>query len=147
MGLLDGLRKAGNDLVTGAKRFQNNTFKEAVISVCALIAAADGTIADSEKKSVAKAIQSFEALKVFDPRELGNLFNSYAVDAVDDFGRINLVKNISKLAGNREAALMAIQIGIVIANSDNDFAPEEKKVVREILSTLKLSEADLGITL
>lgn len=147
MGILDGFRKAAADLTNKAKQFQNSDFKEAVISICARVAAADGTIAPTEKKAVAKAIQSFEALKVFDARDLGNLFNIYCDEATDDFGIINLNNRISKLSKNRDASLTAIQIGIAIANSDGNFSGDEKKVVKELLGLLKLSEADLGIAL
>ncbi|MBI5173382.1 MAG: TerB family tellurite resistance protein [Candidatus Obscuribacter sp.] len=147
MGFLDSIKKAAGDLTTKAKQFKNDAFKEAVISICARVAAADGTIEPAEKKAVAKAIQSFEALKVFDARELGSLFNTYCDDATDDFGIINLNNRIGKLAKNREAALTAIQIGIAIANSDGNFSADEKKVVKELLGLLKLSEADLGIAL
>lgn len=147
MGFFDSLRKAAGDLSTKARQFANSEFKEAVISICARVAAADGTIAPAEKKAVAKAIQAFEALKVFDARELGTLFNTYCDDATDVFAIINLNNRISKLAKNREAALTAIQIGIAIANSDGNFSADEKKVVKELLALLKLSEADLGIAL
>ena len=147
MGFLDKLNEFKNKASQSVKRFQNDTFKEAVISICARVAAADGTIDPSEKSSVARAIQAFDALKVFDARELGQLFNSYCDDATDEFGVISLNGRIAKLANNREAALTAVQIGIAVANSDGDFAPAEKKAVRDILKLLKLSEADLSIEL
>lgn len=147
MGFLDSLRNAGNDLANRAKQFQNNTFKEGTIAITALIAAADGTISPEEKAAVVQAIGSLEALKVFKARELGDLFNKYCDDAVNQFARLDLLKKVSALAKNRESAITAIKIGIIIANSDGNFSKEEKVVVRELLVETGLTEADLGIPL
>jgi len=147
MGFLDTLRNAGNDLATKAKQFQNNTFKEGTIAITALIAAADGTIAAQEKAAVVQAIGSLEALKVFKARELGDLFNKYCDDAINQFARLDLLKKVQKLASNRDSAITAIKIGIIIANSDGNFSKEEKAVVRELLTATGLTESDLGIQL
>ncbi|MDP3506953.1 MAG: TerB family tellurite resistance protein [Candidatus Melainabacteria bacterium] len=147
MGFFDNLKNAGTELATRAKQFQNTNFKEATIAIVALIAAADGSISTEEKASVAQAIVSIEALKVFKARDLGDLFNRYCDDAVNQFARLDLIKKVQKLQGNSDSAITAIKIGIIVANSDGNFSKEEKDVVRELLRATGQTEAALGVKL
>lgn len=147
MGIFTGIQDWANNAAAGVKKFANSNFKEAVVSICALVAAADGTIDPSERTKVAQAIQRNEALKVFDASELGRLFTKYADEALDEFGLIDLYSRVGKISGNREAAITAARIGVAIANADGDFAPAEKTRMGEILGALKLTPADLGIKL
>jgi tellurite resistance protein TerB len=139
MGLFSSIQDLANSAGANINKFKNNNFKEAVVSICALVAAADGTIDPSERTKVAQAIQRNEALKVFDASELGRLFTKYVDEALDEFGQIDLYSRVGKISGNREAA--------ITANADGTFAPEEKDVVKKILGALKLTEQDLGIDL
>ncbi len=147
MGFFSSIQDLANSAGANINKFKNNNFKEAVISICALVAAADGSIDPTERSKVAQAIQRNEALKVFDASELGRLFTKYADEALDEFGQIDLYSRVGKISGNREAAITAARIGVAIANSDGTFAPEEKDVVKKILGALKLTEQDLGIDL
>jgi tellurite resistance protein TerB len=145
MGLFDNVKNAFNGAITLGKQFQNATFKEATIAIVALIAAADGTISPEEKAAVAQAIVSIESLKVFKARELGELFNRYCDDAVNQFARLDLIKKVQKLNGNSESAITAIKIGIIVANSDGNFSKEEKKVfIQEILPAAGVTEEQLA---
>lgn len=145
MGFIDDVKQAAADLANKAKQFKNNTFKEAVIAICARVAAADGDVSSEEKRKVAQAIQRNEALTVFNATELRDLFNKYCDDAIDDFGIVDLNNKVAKLKKNREAAITAAQIGVIIARADGNFDNDELKVMQEVLGLLGLSEAEVPL--
>lgn len=126
-------------------QFNNNGFKNAVMAVCALVAAADGSVEPEERSKVAALIAKNELLSVFNPGELRDIFLAMCDKAGDEFERIDLLNHVRKLGSNAEQADTALKIALIIANSDGDFAESEKKVVREICGVLKLPMADYNV--
>ncbi len=114
------------------------------MAVCALIAAADGSIDPSEKTKVAGFIGKNEMLQVFDPTELRDIFLKDCDLASDEFSRLELFKTVRKLKGT-ENADMAVKVALIIANADGDFADSEKVVVKEICQTLGLNPNTYGV--
>jgi tellurite resistance protein TerB len=147
MGFLDKLAQMRDDSIKNMKKFANTAFMEAVLAICARVAAADGEISDSEKKKVAAAIGRTEALQVFDAAKLRTVFNEYCELAVDDFGALELPKKVKKLAGNRDAAIQAVKIGYIIANEDGNVDETEKTALRQILKELQISADEADLTL
>ncbi len=135
-----------NDFKAGAaKRFgqiKNNTFKEASMATCALIAAADGNVDASEKTKVAGLIAKSELLQCFDGSDLKTLFLANCDKAVDEFTRIDLLRLVGKLKGNFEQADVCLKVALIIANADGDFSEPEKKVVKELCGVLGLPSGD-----
>lgn len=134
-----------DDFVATAKskvaQFNNANFKNAAMAVCALIAAADGTIDASEKKKVAALISKNEMLSVFSGAELGQLFNGFCDKATDDFSRLDLLNLVRKLKGHDDQADTALRVALVIANADGVFSDDEKKVVSELCQVLGLASS------
>jgi tellurite resistance protein TerB len=138
-----------NDFIDGAKKklnqFNNSTFRDGTMAVCALVAAADGSIDKSEKTKVAKLIQGNELLSCFDPIEMRDLFLKYCDIATDEFKRIDLFNIVRRLKGNDEQAETCVKVALIIANADGDFADCEKEVVRDLCQTLAIPAASVGL--
>ncbi|MEW2585598.1 tellurite resistance TerB family protein [Streptomyces virginiae] len=122
-----------NDLKSGA-------FRDASMAMCALVAAADGTIDPSERQRVAQLIATNEVLQNFDAADLQRRFednlNKLTVDFA--FGKVSVMQEIAKAKKKPAEARAVIQIGIVIGGADGDFDKTEQAVVREACYTLDL---------
>ncbi|WP_322759712.1 tellurite resistance TerB family protein [Frankia sp. Cr2] len=115
-----------NDLKSGA-------FRDASMAICALVAAADGSIDPDERRKVAALIGSNEVLQNFPADQLQQKFNDYCTKlATDfDFGKVSVIQDIGKTKKKPAEARAVIQIGIVIGGADGHFDKSEQQVVRE----------------
>ncbi|MBX9394184.1 TerB family tellurite resistance protein [Streptomyces sp. TRM72054] len=122
-----------NDLKSGA-------FRDASMAMCALVAAADGTIDPSERRRVAQLIASNEVLQNFDAMDLQRRFenNLDKLTADFDFGKVSVLQEVAKAKKKPAEARAVIQIGIVIGGADGDFDKTEQAVVREACHILEL---------
>ncbi|MFD7713698.1 tellurite resistance TerB family protein [Streptomyces sp. NPDC059785] len=122
-----------NDLKSGA-------FRDASMAMCALVAAADGSIDPSERQRVAQLIATNEVLQNFDAMDLQRRFddnlNKLAADFA--FGKVSVLQEVAKAKKKPAEARAVIQIGIVIGGADGDFDKTEQAVVREACFTLDL---------
>jgi tellurite resistance protein TerB len=122
-------------------QFNNSTFKDALMASCALVACADGKLDAKEEDDVVRLIQTNEMLSVFDAGELGRTFKGFCVTAKDKFSRLDLFTKIRGLKNNPAQGELCLRVAIIIANSDGNFAPEEKDVVKELCLSLGLDPA------
>ena len=122
-----------NDLKSGA-------FRDASMAMCALVAAADGTIDPSERRRVAQLIATDEVLQNFDADDLRRRFDDNLNKLTADFafGKVSVLQEIAKAKKKPAEARAVIQIGIVIGGADGDFDKTEQAVVREACFTLDL---------
>ncbi|MFI6012641.1 tellurite resistance TerB family protein [Streptomyces sp. NPDC051243] len=122
-----------NDLKSGA-------FRDASMAMCALVAAADGTIDPSERRRVAQLIATNEVLQNFDATDLQRRFddNLNKLTTDFDFGKVSVLQEIAKAKKKPAEARAVIQIGIVIGGADGDFDKTEQAIVREACFTLDL---------
>ncbi|MEU8520045.1 tellurite resistance TerB family protein [Streptomyces sp. NBC_01216] len=122
-----------NDLKSGA-------FRDASMAMCALVAAADGTIDPSERRRVAQLISTNEVLQNFDALDLQRRFddNLNRLTADFDFGKVSVLQEIAKAKKKPAEARAVIQIGIVIGGADGDFDKTEQAIVREACYALDL---------
>jgi len=127
---------------TMVAQFNNATFKNATMAVCALMAAADGTVSKDERSKVAKLIVGNQMLSVFQPTDLRDTFEEYCVKAEDEFSRLDLLQVVRKLKGNESQADTALKVALIIANADGTFDDSEKKVLVELCGVLGLSSAN-----
>lgn len=137
MGLWDQLKQRSVDmnteLKTKAGQFRNKDFANGAVAMCALIAAADGSIDSSERSKVAALITSNDVLSVFPASELRDKFDQYCnkLSADFDFGKLEAVQAIAKLKPKQDQARAVIQIGIIIGGADGDFDGHERAAVRD----------------
>ncbi|MER5383262.1 TerB family tellurite resistance protein [Streptomyces sp. NBC_00647] len=122
-----------NDLKSGA-------FRDASMAMCALVAAADGSIDPSERQRVAQLIATNEVLQNFDAIDLQRRFDDNLNKLTADFafGKVSVLQEIAKAKKKPAEARAVIQIGIVIGGADGDFDKTEQAVVREACFTLDL---------
>jgi tellurite resistance protein TerB len=122
-----------NDLKSGA-------FRDASMAMCALVAAADGTIDPSERQRVAQLIATNEVLQNFDATDLQRRFENNLNKLTADFalGKVSVLQEVAKAKKKPAEARAVIQIGIVIGGADGDFDKTEQAVVREACFTLDL---------
>ncbi|MFE6552882.1 tellurite resistance TerB family protein [Streptomyces sp. NPDC057746] len=122
-----------NDLKSGA-------FRDASMAMCALVAAADGTIDPSERQRVAQLIATNEVLQNFPADDLRRRFEDNLAKLTADFafGKVSVLQEIAKAKKKPAEARAVIQIGIVIGGADGDFDKDEQALVREACFTLDL---------
>jgi tellurite resistance protein TerB len=151
MALWDQLKSRLSDLqattTTQVGKFKSKDFAKASMAMCALIAAADGTITADERRKTASFIGSNEALKVFEVSELQDHFNFYASKLESDyeFGKVEAIATIGKLKSKPDAARAVIQVGIIIGGADGNFDADEKRAVREACNAVGISPADFDL--
>ncbi|MFJ4368245.1 tellurite resistance TerB family protein [Streptomyces chartreusis] len=122
-----------NDLKSGA-------FRDASMAMCALVAAADGTVDPSERQRVAQLIAGNEVLQNFPADDLRRRFeeNLNRLTTDFDFGKVSVMQEVAKAKKKPAEARAVIQIGIVIGGADGDFDKDEQAVVREACYALGL---------
>jgi tellurite resistance protein TerB len=122
-----------NDLKSGA-------FRDASMAMCALVAAADGTVDPAERQRVAQLIASNEVLQNFPADDLRRRFEENLGKLTADFafGKVSVLQEIAKAKKKPAEARAVVQIGIVIGGADGDFDKTEQAVVREACYTLDL---------
>lgn len=114
-----------NDLKSGA-------FRDASMAMCALVAAADGSVDPSERQRVAQLIATNEVLQNFDADDLRRRFDDNLNKLTADFafGKVSVLQEVAKAKKKPAEARAVIQIGIVIGGADGDFDKTEQAVVR-----------------
>ncbi|WP_282087290.1 tellurite resistance TerB family protein [Streptomyces tendae] len=122
-----------NDLKSGA-------FRDASMAMCALVAAADGTVDPSERQRVAQLISTNEVLQNFPADDLRRRFEDNLDKLTADFafGKVGILQEIAKAKKKPAEARAVVQIGIVIGGADGDFDKDERAVVREACYALDL---------
>ncbi|MDX2813917.1 tellurite resistance TerB family protein [Streptomyces sp. PA03-5A] len=129
-----------NDLKSGA-------FRDASMAMCALVAAADGTVDPSERQRVAQLIATNEVLQNFPAADLQRRFDDCLdkLTADFDFGKVGILQEIAKARKKPAEARAVIQIGVVIGGADGNFDKTEQAVVREACYALDLAPAEFDL--
>ncbi|MFJ8147654.1 tellurite resistance TerB family protein [Streptomyces sp. NPDC096094] len=122
-----------NDLKSGA-------FRDASMAMCALVAAADGSVDPSERQRVAQLLGTNEVLRNFPADDLRRRFEANLDKLTADFafGKVGVLQEIAKAKKKPAEARAVVQIGIVIGGADGDFDKDERAVVREACYALDL---------
>jgi tellurite resistance protein TerB len=151
MALWDQLKERMTDMSANAKtqvgKFKNKDFANASMAMCALIAAADGTISADERRKTAGFITSNDVLSIFDASELQEKFTHFSgkLEADYDFGKVEAVQALSKLKSKPDAARAVIQVGIIIGGADGNFDDDEKRAVREACNAVGIPPAEFDL--
>ncbi|MFT4782464.1 MAG: tellurite resistance protein TerB [Paracoccaceae bacterium] len=145
--LKQNTEQARSKLTAEVSKFKNRTFMEAVVSGCALVAAADGSIDAAEKQKMAGFIERADELKHFEMRQVIEVFQKTASDFEFDhtIGRASALKSIGKIKGNEEQARLLVRVVCAIGAADGDFDSQEKAVAAEIARELGLNPADFDL--
>ncbi|SDC15935.1 tellurite resistance protein TerB [Sanguibacter gelidistatuariae] len=136
-----------DQLKTKTKQFTNKDFANASMAMCALIAAADGKIDQTERGKTAALIMNNEILSVFSPSDLREKFDFYCdrLDRDYDFGKVEAISAVAKLKSKQDQARAVIQIGIIIGGSDGDFDSDERQAVKEACFAVGIAPAEFDL--
>ncbi|MFF5842488.1 tellurite resistance TerB family protein [Streptomyces massasporeus] len=144
MALWDRLKESASTMQTQliAKKndLKSGAFRDSSMAMCALVAAADGTVDPAERQRVAQLIATSEVLQNFPADALRRRFedNLDKLTADFDFGKVSVMQEIAKAKKKPAEARAVVQIGIVIGGADGDFDKDEQAVVREACYALGL---------
>ena len=134
-------------LLSKKNELKSGAFRDASMAMCALVAAADGSVDPSERQRTASLITSNEVLQNFPADDLQRRFNDYVgkLTADFDFGKVSVLQDIAKTKKKPAEARAVIQIGIVIGGADGDFDDSEKAVVREACHAVGLDPSEFEL--
>ncbi|MFD7686523.1 tellurite resistance TerB family protein [Streptomyces sp. NPDC059781] len=144
MALWDRLKESASQMQTQLTAKKNDlksgAFRDASMAMCALVAAADGTVDPSERQRVAQLIAANEVLQNFPADDLRRRFEDNIGKLTADFafGKVSVLQEIAKAKKKPAEARAVVQIGIVIGGADGDFDKDERAVVREACYALDL---------
>ena len=136
-----------SQLKTKSGQFRSKEFANATMAMCALIAAADGTIDPSERSKTAALIGSNDVLSIFPPDELRQKFDFYCDKLAKDrdFGKVEAIATIGKLKSKPEQGRAVIQIGIIIGGADGTFDADERQAVKEACFAVGIPPAEFDL--
>ncbi|GAA2052199.1 MULTISPECIES: tellurite resistance TerB family protein [Streptomyces] len=143
----DSAQNMQSQLVAKKNDLKSGAFRDASMAMCALVAAADGSVDPVERQRVAALIGTNEVLQNFPADDLRQRFNRYVDQLTTDFefGRIGVMQEIAKVKKKPAEARAVIQIGIVIGGADGDFDADERKVVRDVCFALDIPPAEFDL--
>jgi tellurite resistance protein TerB len=129
------------------KVLRSREFAHGSMAMCALIAAADGSIDEAEKRTTSELIAGTEVLSIFDSAELLEIFDGYVTKLQDnyDLGKLEAYKAIAKLKGKRDQARAMIQIGILIGGADGIFDPYEQAAIRNACKAVGIAPGEFDL--
>lgn len=151
MAFWDQLKQRSQDmseqLKTKTGQLKNKDFANASMAMCALIAAADGSIDPGERSKVAGFIGSNDVLSIFPVADLQETFGKYCkkLESDYDFGKIEAVQAISKLRSKPDQARAVIQVGIIIGGADGNFDDDEKRAVRDACNAVGIDSGEFDV--
>lgn len=151
MAFWDQLKSKTTDMTaqlkTETSKFKNKDFASATMAMCALIAAADGTIDASERSKVAALITSNDVLSIFPASELRDRFDHYCdkLSSDFDFGKVEAIQALGKVKKKPAEARAVVQIGIIIGGADGTFDPTEQAMVRAACQALGIDPSEFDV--
>ena len=140
-------KEMNSQLKTKTSQLKSKEFANGSMAMCALIAAADGSIDAAERQKTAALIMSNDVLAVFPPEELKTKFDFYCdkLSKDYDFGKVEAIGTIAKLKGKQDQARAVVQIGIIIGGADGNFDDDEKKAVKEACFAVGIAPSEFDL--
>jgi len=151
MSFWDSLKTKTQEMNTGLKtkagQFKNKEFAAGSMAMCALIAAADGSIDAQERQKTAALIMSNDVLSIFPPADLQQKFDFYTSKLSSDyaFGKVEAIATIGKLKSKPDQARAVIQIGIIIGGADGNFDQNERAAVKEACFAVGINPGEFDL--
>lgn len=126
---------------------KSGSYRDASMAMCALVAAADGSVDPAERQHVESLILQNDVLKNFPPEQLQQRFNKHVDQLSFNFqqGKTEVMQEIAKAAKKPVEAKAVVQTGFVVAGADGYIAPAEEQVLREACAALGLSPQEFGL--
>ncbi len=136
-----------SQLKTKAGQFKNKEFANGSMAMCALIAAADGSVDPEERRKTAALITSNDVLAIFPPSDLRDKFDWYCdkLQKDFDFGKVEAIATVAKLKSKPDQARAVIQIGIIIGGADGNFDAQERAAVRDACFAVGIAPTEFDL--
>ncbi len=120
-------------------RYKQRPFLEAVAAACALVATADGEVSFSERSRLDAVIESLSQLRLFDPHEVVDAFDSNVARlAEDEDGFGDLMKTIVAGTKAEGAPDLLLRISAVMSLADGRDSADERALIEKICAALRL---------
>ncbi|CAL9611938.1 hypothetical protein SUDANB176_05646 [Streptomyces sp. enrichment culture] len=151
MALWDRIKESASQMQTQLEAKKNElrsgAFRDASMAMCALVAAADGSVDPSERQRVAQLIAANDVLQNFPADDLRRRFEANLDKLTADFafGKVGVLQEIGKAKKKPAEARAVVQIGIVIGGADGHFDQDERAVVREACFALGLAPHEFDL--
>jgi len=142
--LVSALKSQLTSLKTELK---SGAYRDASMAMCALVAAADGSVDPAERQHVESLILNNDVLQNFPADQLRQRFNKHVDQLSFNFqqGKTEALQEIAKAAKKPTEARAVVQTGFVVAGADGYIAPAEEQVLREACSVLGLPTQEFGL--
>ncbi|MFJ2770919.1 tellurite resistance TerB family protein [Streptomyces sp. NPDC087300] len=126
---------------------KSGAYRDASMAMCALVAAADGSVDPAERQHVESLIVQNDVLQNFPPEQLRQRFNKHVDQLTANFqhGKTEAMQEIAKAAKKPVEAKAVVQTGFVVAGADGYIAPAEEQVLREACAALNVSPQEFGL--
>ncbi|MEU9699620.1 TerB family tellurite resistance protein [Streptomyces sp. NPDC047981] len=126
---------------------KSGAYRDASMAMCALVAAADGSVDPAERQHVESLILQNDVLRNFPPDQLRQRFNKHVDQLTYNFqqGKAEALQEIAKAAKKPVEAKAVVQTGFVVAGADGYVAPAEEQVLREACAALGVSPQEFGL--
>ncbi|QEU96768.1 tellurite resistance TerB family protein [Streptomyces kanamyceticus] len=126
---------------------KSGSYRDASMAMCALVAAADGSVDPAERQHVESLIVQNDVLQNFPPEQLRQRFNKHVDQLAANFqhGKTEAMQEIAKAAKKPTEAKAVVQTGFVVAGADGYIAPAEEQVLREACAALNVSPQEFGL--
>ncbi|WP_199783158.1 tellurite resistance TerB family protein [Streptomyces alboniger] len=126
---------------------KSGAYRDASMAMCALVAAADGSVDPAERQHVESLILQNDVLQNFPPDQLRQRFNKHVDQLSFNFqqGKTAVMQEIAKAAKKPAEAKAVVQTGFVVAGADGYIAPAEEQVLREACAALGVSPQEFGL--
>ncbi|MEU4997803.1 tellurite resistance TerB family protein [Streptomyces sp. NPDC021622] len=126
---------------------KSGAYRDASMAMCALVAAADGSVDPAERQHVESLILQNDVLQNFPPDQLRQRFNKHVDQLTLNFqqGKTQVMQEIAKAAKKPMEAKAVVQTGFVVAGADGYIAPAEEQVLREACAALGVSPQEFGL--
>lgn len=130
MGIFDKIKQAVSTNYKG-----NKDFLQAACAAAALVAVADGSASEDERKKAVELLCQNETLKgSFPQTEIRNMFTEMVTRAGSVSGRVALKRELTDIAGSGNFAEDAYYIAVDVAMPDVEAS--EQKVLAELAECL-----------
>jgi tellurite resistance protein len=126
---------------------RDNSFRDAVMGVCALVTTAGAASDPAERTRVADRIGNVAVLHHFPASELRHRFedNWHRLDLDPAFGRAYVLQEIAKATGKPAQARAAVRVALEIASADGNVGARGVAALRECCRVLRLAPAEFGL--
>ncbi len=142
-GMFKKLKGAGAEIANKSIKAENKDLMEACVGAVALMAYADGELEDSEVKAINDLLSTTKQLEPFGNQvnvEFDRLCKRF--ESGYRMGRLEVMKEIADVKGNKEEAEIVLVLAIEIAFADGELEPEEEKELETIAGKLGLRLTD-----